>query len=117
MAMPFGGDDLGGSSRRSFRDLFSRGREEEEEVRWAAIERLPTYDRMSRGVLKQVLEDGTVKASEIDVKKMGIDERGHLMRTILNAVEEDNDRFLRRMRARVDRYIIILANNCLCVCV
>ncbi|KAL8505058.1 hypothetical protein ACS0TY_016317 [Phlomoides rotata] len=95
MAMAFGGgDDLGRSSRRSFRDVFSRGggeEDDEELLRWAAIERLPTFERMSKSVLKRVLEDGTVKASEIDVKKIGIDERGQLMAAILNAVEEDNE--------------------------
>ncbi|KAI3447489.1 hypothetical protein Pfo_004154 [Paulownia fortunei] len=123
MAMALAGDDLarsasgrrsfGSSGRLSFKDVwqqepdvFSRsGREDddEEELRWAAIERLPTHDRMGKSVLTQVLEDGTVKASEIDVKKLGIDEKRQLMNKILNVVEEDNERFLLRQRSRADR--------------
>lgn len=119
MALALGGDDLARSvSRRSFGggslqgvwqqepDVFSSGgREDDDEadLRWAAIERLPTYNRMGKSLLKQVLEDGTVKASEIDVKKLGTDERRHLMSRILNAVEDDNERFLRRLRSRADR--------------
>lgn len=98
MALAFGGDDLG-------RSMSSRrvGEDDEEQLRWAAIERLPTCERMSRSVLKHVLEDGTVETTEIDVKKIGIEERGQLTGMILNAVEEDNERFLRRMRVRVER--------------
>ncbi|KAL8505052.1 hypothetical protein ACS0TY_016310 [Phlomoides rotata] len=86
-----------------FRRGGGREHDDDEELRWAAIERLPTYDRIRKSVLKQVLEDGTVKASEIDVKKLGIDEKGHLMTAVLNAVEEDNERFLQSLRERIDR--------------
>ena len=43
-------------------DVFQKsGREDdEEELRWAAIERLPTYDRLRKGILKQVLDNGRV---------------------------------------------------------
>ncbi|KAL9150125.1 hypothetical protein ABFS82_12G149200 [Erythranthe guttata] len=117
--MASGGDDLArpASGRRSLNDLwqqqqnqtadvFSRGgREEddEEELRWAAIERLPTYDRLRRSVLTQVLEDGSVKTTEINVKKLGVDEKRLLKNTILNAVEQDNERFLRSIRSRAER--------------
>ncbi|KAH6796479.1 pleiotropic drug resistance 6 [Perilla frutescens var. hirtella] len=100
--------------RRSLMDLwqqesdkFSRGgrREEddEEELLWAAIERLPTYDRIGRSVLKEVLDDGTVKASEVDVKKLTIAEWRHLQTLLLHAVEEEHETFLRRQRMRADR--------------
>ncbi|KAL8555953.1 hypothetical protein ACS0TY_003683 [Phlomoides rotata] len=55
-------------------------------------------ERMSKSVPKRVFKERTVKASEIDVKKIGIDERGQLMAVTLNAVEEDNERFLRWLR-------------------
>lgn len=93
MASALAGDDLArstsshrswaSSSRRShgasasFRDawhdptdVFSRSRrqrerDDEEELRWAAIERLPTYDRLRKGMLRQVLDDGQVVHGEV----------------------------------------------------
>ncbi|KAK6126339.1 hypothetical protein DH2020_039911 [Rehmannia glutinosa] len=105
---------FGSSSRFSFKDTwhqepdaFSRrvgaDDDDEEELRWAAIERLPTRRRMGRSLLTNVLEDGTVTATEIDVRRLGVDEKRQLMNKILNAVEEDNERFLRRLRSPADR--------------
>ncbi|KAI6674140.1 hypothetical protein NL676_002046 [Syzygium grande] len=87
-------------------DVFSRsGRREddEEELRWAAIERLPTFDRLRKGVLKQVLDDGKVVHGEVDVTKLGMHDKKQLMDNILKVVEEDNEKFLRRLRDRTDR--------------
>ena len=44
--------------------------DEEEEVLWAAIERLPTYDRLRKGMLRQVAENGKVDYDEVDVRKL-----------------------------------------------
>ncbi|KAI4365625.1 hypothetical protein MLD38_021591 [Melastoma candidum] len=76
---------------------------EEEELRWAAIERLPTYERMRKGVLKRVLDNGKVVCDEVDVTRLGFQERKHLMDSILSIIEEDNEKFLRRLRDRTDR--------------
>lgn len=120
-------DDLGSStsSRRSwpaasFRDVLTAGgggaaevfgsrrreaaeEEEEEELRWAAIERLPTFERMRKGVLRQVLEDGKVVENEIDLKNLGRQERKVLIDSILKVVDEDNEKFLTRLRDRIDQ--------------
>lgn len=122
------GDDLvrSLSNRRSFRsssrkswasssfreawggpgDVFQRsGREEdEEELKWAAIERLPTYDRLRKGILKQVLDNGKVVHQEVDVSNLGMQNKKQLMESILRVVEDDNEKFLQRLRDRTDRY-------------
>ncbi|KAL9684788.1 hypothetical protein QQ045_022229 [Rhodiola kirilowii] len=121
MAAGLIGDDLGRtmSGRRSwataasFReawetqpDVFSRsGRveDEEEELKWAAIERLPTYDRLRKGILAQVEEDGRVVHGEVDVAKLGVSARRQLMESVLRVVEDDNEKFLTRLRNRTDR--------------
>ncbi|KAF3960177.1 hypothetical protein CMV_015084 [Castanea mollissima] len=120
MASALAGDDLARStsSRRSwasgsFRevwtappDVFNRsGRQEEdeEELRWAAIERLPTYDRMRKGMLTQVLDNGKVVHDEVDVTNLGMQDKKLLMESILKTAEEDNEKFLRRLRDRTDR--------------
>ncbi|KAI6697885.1 hypothetical protein NL676_018004 [Syzygium grande] len=127
MASALAGDDLARStsSRRSwasgshrswastsFRevwnappDVFARSgrQDDEEELRWAAIERLPTYDRLRKGMLKQVLETGRVVQHEVDVTNLGMQDKKQLMESILKVAEEDNERFLRRLRDRTDR--------------
>ncbi|KAK2978894.1 hypothetical protein RJ640_030943 [Escallonia rubra] len=117
MAVVLAGDELARSrsgSRGSFReiwqpppDVFTRSSRrddaDEEELQWAAIERLPTYDRLRKGILKQVLDNGSVVTNEVDVTSLGMQEKKHLMGSILKIVEEDNEKFLRGLRDRTDR--------------
>eukprot|EP00257_Ricinus_communis_P023764 XP_015583834.1 pleiotropic drug resistance protein 2 isoform X1 [Ricinus communis] len=115
------GDDLEtlsiGSRRSSFRSgsqrswtsgngVFNRSQrreEDEEELRWAAIERLPTYRRMRKGMLRQVLDNGSVIESEVDLRKLGLQDKKKLMESILKDAEDDNEKFLTRLRERADR--------------
>ncbi|WRX12870.1 ABC transporter-like [Theobroma cacao] len=86
-------------------DVFQRsGREEdEEELKWAAIERLPTYDRLRKGMLKHVLDEGKVGYEEVDITNLDMQDKKNLMQSVLRVVEEDNERFLLRLRERNDR--------------
>jgi hypothetical protein len=92
-------------------DVFSRNstarrserEEDEEELKWAAIERLPTYDRLKTGMLKQVTSKGRVFRNEIDVTKLGPQDKQQLMDSVLKVAETDNETFLRRIRDRADR--------------
>ncbi|KAL5579867.1 hypothetical protein UlMin_012309 [Ulmus minor] len=119
-AAALAGDDLTrqSSSRRSWQstsvremwnapDVFQRSArqtaDDEEELRWAAIERLPTYDRMRRGMLTQVMSNGRIMHEEVDVTKLGTQDKKQLLESILKVVEEDNEKFLTRLRARNDR--------------
>ncbi|CAN1270070.1 ABC transporter G family member 39 [Linum perenne] len=88
-------------------DVFSRAgaleqEDDEEALRWEAIERLPTFERMKKGMLKSVLENGSV-VQEVDITKLGMQDRKQLIENILKMVEDDNDKFLRRLRDRTDR--------------
>lgn len=123
MAAAFAGADLArsssmASSGRSWRsasireawnapDVFQRsGRQvadDEEELKWAAIERLPTYDRLRKGMLTQVMSNGRLVQNEVDVAHLGAQDKKQLMESILKVVEDDNERFLRRVRDRTDR--------------
>ncbi|XP_030957212.1 pleiotropic drug resistance protein 2-like [Quercus lobata] len=119
MASALVGDDLARStsSRRSWAsgsflevwtappDVFNwsgRQEEDEEELRWVAIERLPTYDRLRKGMLTQVLDNGKVVHDEVDVTNLGMRDKKLLMESILKVAEEDNEKFLRRLRDRTD---------------
>ncbi|KAB2085662.1 hypothetical protein ES319_A05G414200v1 [Gossypium barbadense] len=86
-------------------DVFQKsGREEdEEELKWAAIERLPTYDRLRKGMLKHVLEEGKVGYEQVDIDNLDVQDKKNLMESVLRVVEEDNERFLLRLRERTER--------------
>ncbi|XP_052184623.1 pleiotropic drug resistance protein 2-like isoform X2 [Diospyros lotus] len=86
-------------------DVFHRSQREndEEDLVWAAIERLPTYDRLRKGVLKQVLDNGRTVHEQVDVSNLGSQDRQQLLESILKVVEDDNERFLLRLRDRTDR--------------
>lgn len=88
--------------QRSARQVSGR-EDDEEELRWAAIERLPTYDRIRRGVLTRVRSNGRIVHDEIDVTKLGPQDKKVLMENILKVVEDDNEKLLRRLRDRTDR--------------
>ncbi|XP_050206229.1 pleiotropic drug resistance protein 2-like [Mercurialis annua] len=77
--------------------------DDEEELKWAAIERLPTYDRMRKGVLTQVMSNGRMMSNEVDMTKLGAQDKKLLMDSILKVVEDDNEQFLTRLRNRTDR--------------
>ncbi|KAK9938221.1 hypothetical protein M0R45_014974 [Rubus argutus] len=69
----------GTHSRRSSRA------EDEEALTWAAIERLPTYDRLRTGIIQSMVES-----------------------EIFKNTEEDNYKFLKKFRSRIDKVGITL---------
>ncbi|KAK6263847.1 hypothetical protein SCA6_019281 [Theobroma cacao] len=120
MASALAGDDLAARSLSSgrgwgsarFREIWqsppevfdrSQRHDTEEDLMWAAIERLPMYDRLRKGMLRKVADNGNVVLDEVDVTKLGTQHKKQLMGSILKVVEEDNENFLRRLRDRTDR--------------
>ncbi|XP_010519283.1 PREDICTED: ABC transporter G family member 39-like [Tarenaya hassleriana] len=107
-----GGRSWGSTSHRSMAqadEVFGnnlRREDDEEELRWAAIERLPTYDRLRKGMMPRVTDTGGMRLEEIDVTRLGPQEKKQLMEMILKFVEDDNEKFLQRLRDRVDRVSI-----------
>ena len=87
--------------RNNSMDVFSTSEREDDEeaLKWAAIERLPTYLRIRRSILNN--EDG--KGREVDIKQLGLTERKFLMERLVKIAEEDNERFLLKLRERMDR--------------
>ncbi|XP_021904036.1 pleiotropic drug resistance protein 2-like [Carica papaya] len=77
--------------------------DDEEELTWAAIERLPTYDRMRKGRLKHVSDNGKVNYEEFDAVNLGIRNKILIMESLLKIIEEDNEKLLRKIRDRIDR--------------
>ncbi|MFS7917846.1 hypothetical protein Hanom_Chr03g00193961 [Helianthus anomalus] len=113
------------SIKEAFSSTLVENRREdgEEELKWTAIEMLSTYDRLKKGIMKYVLDNGHIVHEEIDVtlpgplNKVGIDiplikiryktflTKGHvhvgsralptLLNATLNTIEWDIESFIR----------------------
>jgi hypothetical protein len=93
------GDDV--FSRQSSR--FQDDEEDDDEaLRWAALERLPTYDRVRRGILA-LHEGGGGEKVEVDVGRLGARESRALVERLVRAADDDHERFLLKLRERMDR--------------
>ncbi|XP_043694952.1 pleiotropic drug resistance protein 1-like isoform X2 [Telopea speciosissima] len=96
-------DSYGSFFRRdSASDIFrrsSRAREDDDEeaLKWAAIQKLPTWNRMRKGILLGG-EDG-VTTKEIDIDCLGPEER----KILIERLEVENDKFFLRLRNRITR--------------
>ena len=111
----------GSSISQSFRqmdteDPFGRAqsehehRDDEENLRWAAMEKLPTYDRMRQGILRRALAAGDQQQSGgvevVDIQKLAGGDGG---RELLERLfQDDSERFLRRLRDRIDMYVHVV---------
>lgn len=100
-------DPFGGVDRRSSR----AADEDEEALRWAALEKLPTYDRLRTTIIKNYAassrnhNQGVPLHKEVDVRKLGMDDKQQFIDKLFRVAEEDNERFLRKFRDRVDKYV------------
>ena len=92
-------------------DVFSqssREEDDEEALKWAALERLPTLNRLKKGILKT--SNGDV--SEIEVHNLGLQERQALLQRLVKVAEEDNEKFLLKLKNRIDRCLISFTSVC-----
>ncbi|VAH26983.1 unnamed protein product [Triticum turgidum subsp. durum] len=82
-------------------DLFPRSSpdyDEEEALRWAALEKLPTYDRARTAV--QAMPGEGLK--EVNVEKLSAQEK-HALLQLVAWVGDDHERFLSKFKDRLDR--------------
>eukprot|EP00261_Vitis_vinifera_P037382 XP_019078625.1 PREDICTED: ABC transporter G family member 39 isoform X3 [Vitis vinifera] len=71
---------------------------DEEALKWAALERLPTYDRARKGIFNG--DAGESKG--VDLRKLGFQEREELLNRVIRHAD-DNEEFLRKLKNRMDR--------------
>ncbi|OWM65998.1 hypothetical protein CDL15_Pgr015424 [Punica granatum] len=72
--------------------------EDEEALRWAVLERLPTYARVRRGIFKD-LGGG---AKEIGLSELEMQEQRLLLDRLVSSVDHDPEQFFERMRHRFE---------------
>ncbi|KAL3321596.1 hypothetical protein AABB24_039287 [Solanum stoloniferum] len=102
------GSSLRGSVKGSFRsdsnsifrnnNIFnrsSRDEDDEEALKWAALEKLPTFDRLRKGLL--------YGANEVDIHDLGNQQSKDLVDRLVKVADEDNEKFLLKLRDRIDR--------------
>ncbi|XP_022868530.1 pleiotropic drug resistance protein 1-like [Olea europaea var. sylvestris] len=76
----------------------SREEDDEEALKWAALEKLPTFDRLRKGLIF-----GSKGANEVDIQNLGFQDKRNLVDRLVNVVDEDNEKFLLKLRNRIDR--------------
>ncbi|KAK3411034.1 hypothetical protein EUGRSUZ_J03049 [Eucalyptus grandis] len=84
----------GSLSRRGDED-----EDDEEALKWAALERLPTFDRLRKGILTASRGGG----DEVDVLNLGFQEKKKLLERLVRVAEEDNENFLLKLKNRIAR--------------
>ncbi|XP_019264835.1 PREDICTED: pleiotropic drug resistance protein 1-like isoform X2 [Nicotiana attenuata] len=77
----------------------SRDEDDEEALKWAALEKLPTFDRLRKGLLF----GSQGAAAEVDIHDLGCQERRNLLERLVKIADEDNEKFLLKLRQRIDR--------------
>lgn len=92
------------------------GDEDEEARLWAELERLPTPQRARNTVVTLEEEDdgggaaaGACRKAVVDVGELCSGQRRTLLDRLVGSVEHDNERFLRKLRERIDRYVRVHA--------
>lgn len=84
-------------------DVFSKSsrenQDDEEALKWAAIEKLPTYLRVRRGILTE--EKGQPR--EINITDLGLLERRSVLERLVKIAEKDNEKFLFKLKNRIER--------------
>ncbi|XP_010273226.1 PREDICTED: pleiotropic drug resistance protein 1-like [Nelumbo nucifera] len=109
---------LRGASQRMFRSgesIFTtsasirRSNDDEEELKWAALEKLPTYDRLNVSLLKlDKSKSGHDIQDQVDVRRIDLEARRNLVDRLVNIVDHDNELFVQKLRERIDRVGITL---------
>ncbi|KAF6154956.1 hypothetical protein GIB67_018393 [Kingdonia uniflora] len=88
------------SSFRSTSSVRNEGNEESD-LQWAAIERLPTFEKLRTSLFDN---QGDVKGKRvIDVTKLQPVERRMFIEKLIKQIEKDNLRLLQKLRERIDR--------------
>ncbi|KAE8693681.1 ABC transporter G family member 37 [Hibiscus syriacus] len=92
---------------------FRANNDDDVELQWAAIQRLPTFERLRTSFFDHELLNDTSKVEEdikvdrkrkvINVTELGALERRFFIEKLITKIEEDNLRLLKKLKERIDR--------------
>jgi hypothetical protein len=83
--------------------------DDEEALRWTTLEKLPTRDRVRRAIIFPLpagddAGTGHQGLVDVDVLSLGPGERRALLERLVRVADEDHERFLVKLRERLNRY-------------
>ncbi|CAL9023387.1 unnamed protein product [Prunus brigantina] len=78
----------------------SRGEDDKEALKWAALQRLPTFQRLKKGLIST--SEG-VPTKLMHVSRLQVQERKNLVERLVGVAEEDHENFMLRLKNRIDR--------------
>lgn len=93
-----------GSSR-----TWNRANDDEVALKLAVLEKLPTYKRVRRAIVRSITngnddnDNKKVAHKEVDVRKLDRNERKQFIDRLFKIPKDDNDKFLRNFRRRIDK--------------
>jgi hypothetical protein len=76
--------------------------DDEEALKWAALESLPTYDRLRTSVF---FNSATGNKDPVDVRLLTAADRRQLLDSLLESSEDENQQILVKMRNRLQKYV------------
>lgn len=107
---------FGGGSGSQVRRAPSHAEEDEEALKWAALEKLPTYARLRTSIIKSFTDkeshendhnnnsdNNKAVHKEVDVRKLDLNDRQQFIDRLFRVAEEDNEKFLQKFRNRIDK--------------
>ncbi|KAH0943589.1 hypothetical protein HID58_003226 [Brassica napus] len=89
------GEVLTSSSNHFSRRSGSIDDHDEETLTWAALEKLPTFTRLRTTIIQP--------HELVDVTKLGVGDRQKFIDSVFKVTDEDNEKFLKKFRSRIDR--------------
>ncbi|KAK1393965.1 Pigment permease [Heracleum sosnowskyi] len=94
--------------RNNGADIFSRSStrddyDDEEALKWATLQKLATYKRLKKGLLVKSNGAGGNGIDEVDIENLGVQEKKELLERLLKDSEGGNEKFLLKLRKRLDR--------------
>ncbi|XVF32975.1 hypothetical protein REPUB_Repub17cG0128800 [Reevesia pubescens] len=100
-------DEVSSSFRSGSDEVSLKEKDDEVELQWAAIERLPTFKRIRTSLVdNKLLNDGKEKEAGkrvIDVTRLGAMERRLFIDKLITIIEEDNLSLLKKLKERKAR--------------
>lgn len=79
--------------------------DDEEDLKWAVIEKLPTYSRLTLSLIQlEQSKSGCYIHDQVDVRNISAQARQELLDRLLNIAEQDNEYFVQKLRERIDKY-------------
>lgn len=91
----------------------SKREDDEDALRWAALQKLPTYNRLRTSILLSMVEpdhanniNNINQAKLVDVLKLNADSRKQFIQRYFNSSEQDNEKFLKKLKERIDRLVL-----------